>query len=126
MGEKWQASSQRKLMPHGFTAVIVGEVVTTPEVMTKNPTEWPKIGCKVAVRHNEDQTSVVPIVAVGPVGEFLRKCKMGDTILVGGHLKAATGQVELFALEAKKATVQRQAHPFDLLFGGGSPMGDDD
>lgn len=125
--EPWQQSAKRKTMPHGFTAVVVGEVVTAPEVLTKNPTEWPKIGCRVAVRHNEDQVSVVPIIAVGPVGDWLRKQKVGDTILVGGHAKFATGMLELFATEAKKATVRPASSILDQMFGGGgAPMGDDD
>lgn len=116
-----------KTMPHGFTAAVIGELVTAPEVLTKNPTEWPKIGAKLAVRHSEDQVSVVPVIAVGPVGDWLRKQKVGDVLYIGGHVKSATGHIEVFASEGKKATVRPPMSVLDQMFGGGgSPQGDDD
>ena len=123
----WAQPAKRKMMPHGFTAAVVGEVVTAPEVLTKNPCEWPKVGCKVAVRHNEDQTSVVLVVAVGPVAEFVRKQKLGATVMVAGHLKFATGSLELFALEAKSAVQQpRMMTLGDIIGGMGMPPMEDD
>jgi hypothetical protein len=76
---------------------LVGDVVEPAAVITPLATEWPKVGCKVLVRHNADQATVFNIVSIGPVAEQMLQAKVGNRVQIHGQIKAATGQLEVFA-----------------------------
>lgn len=117
------ATKPAKVVPHSASITLVGEIVEPAAVITPMATEWPKVGCRVLVKHNPDQATVFNVVSIGPVAEAMLRMKPGRTVKVVGQIKAATGALEVFATSFEKPGSSGivMVSPFASLFGGGSP-----
>jgi hypothetical protein len=127
------AASAKQVIPHSSLITLIGELVERAAVITPGATEWPKVGCRVMVKHNPDQATVFNIVSIGPVAEAMMQMKRGRTVRVVGQLKAATGAVEVFATEFVRAAPPTEGRrmmylsPFmGDMFGGGTPKVEED
>ena len=118
-----------KPVQHTATVTLVGEIVQAGSVISPLATEWPKVACKVMVRHNADQATVFAVVAIGPVAEVMLKMRRGTAVKVSGPIKCATGALEVFATtmeKAKNAPATRALTVFDVMWGTGPAVEPDD
>jgi hypothetical protein len=113
-----------KPVQHTASITLTGEIVQAGTVITPVATEWPKVACKVLVRHNADQATVFTVVAIGPLAEVMLKMKHGRAVKVSGPIKCATGALEVFATSFEKAGGTPVTVSFslrDMMWGGTPP-----
>jgi hypothetical protein len=117
-GDEWKVAKRKTRAPaHSATIALTGDIAERARVISPNPTEWPKVGCVIVVRHNEDQQTAFMVTSIGPVAEKMLAMATG-TVRVTGQVKASKGKLEVFATDFERAgAAGRPQSGFFSVFG---------